>query len=388
MKKKIALLILLILALSFALTACGSTPQTEVNYRRWYNDDEKTFRFHVSKADFATDSNGAELNTFAGHTDSNNNAAYKDIAMSGEVFSSMDEIKPVAVDGTFTLSIKKDGDDRRLETTQTLYVLYNLTSTAQNGSKVVMSDELKQCEAPSEELTNTSLKPTGDQIVLKSVSTTEVFFKVEYAPQQLPSRSKITMDGFYFGYAHQEKTYYNIDTNYTYTDNNPVAKVVTKDRDEQPTEEENVSLRSGTIDSAQLLLYLRSLKKSADSFQDTPSVYVFNPLTKKTSLASFRLNKLAPMVITDDTREKDNINFVALNVTSVFIDGMAFLAEEDVPEEAKIPSEQYYGLDLTTPIYKHTTVRFRSGYLSYELQQYPADIWDGLKQSYSTETPD
>lgn len=377
MKRKIALLILVIVALSLALAACNTPDATSV-IPRWDNGEQYTFR--ISMADFE------------GKNTLDNTEAHKDVALSGENLAAADQVEPTNVTGTYTISIEKQGTDQwKFSTVQDVWSLYNVTEQqgklsveAQDGTRVELSDELKQkAENDAQGAADKFADAQAQSVVLHSLTATWVIF--EDKAKQHPISSHTEADGYYLGKAHQELNKYTLDTQYVYEkDEDPVAKVTLTHNvstDEESAAEESVELYEDTIDSAQLLLYLRSLDKSANSFQDNPAVRVFDPFTKKISVANFQLQKLVLMRLTRVTDSAPQVKNAKVNVASVYIDGMPLLAEEDIPAEANIPSERKDAIDAGGEIVKFTTIRFRVGYLAYEIE-YPESKWDGLKPNY------
>ena len=341
MKRKLALLILMILALSIALVACNGKEATEIA-PRWQRDEEYTF--NVNKADFSS----------------------KDTLMNGETFADKDEIAPLNAKGTYTLKIEQAGDTWKVTTKQVLYVQYA-------KSAIQLSDE----DLAKVSVTDSTLfqNPEGiETVVLKSTSDTEVVF--ENDKKQTPISSKTELHGFYIGLAHQEVSGYVAETTYDFSDKRPLATVSIKlDSDEEAaTYEKKFGRNASFIDYNQLLLYARSLDKPNGGFQDNPSVTVFNPYTRNTATASFALSKETSTLLTDSVRNETL--WAKLDAVSVSIDGALFMQQINLPNLKSLNIDILHGGASYADKPKYTTVRFRVGYLSYELSQYDDVIWN------------
>lgn len=382
MKKKIVFLLLVLLITTVALAACNQVEPTKVQVR-WM---EEKHTFHVSLADFYHDANGNPTDGFATYLDGDNTYV-KDKQLMGENFSTLDEIRPYAVDGTYTMEIAKEGTDSwKVTTEQTLYVQYNEKSQSQDKTVTVELNEsngawnqLKELAVTSEEIAANAptLQEESGKVILKSTTKTSVIFKDQ---TQLPTSSYSEVNGFYIGAANQQASKYSVSTVYDFSkENKPVATVKLNDSEETVY---NLPTRGATtIDANQLLLYLRSLEKTGTSFQDTPSVYLFYPLTGKTVRAAFTFNYGEPMRLTDISRSTDNEKNVVLNLVGVMINNMAYMLQENIPDIAGIDSNYINGDNL----HQYTTVRFRVGYLAYELSSYTDQVWNALKTSYETQ---
>ena len=357
MKKNFALLILMILAVSLMLTACGSTASTDIR-TRWEKDGEKHV-FNITLADFKGTDNTFNVYNSDGEPDVYKGNYYKDIAFSNE-FINWDEIRPVAVNGTYTFEIKPSTDRTsycEVITTQEMYVQYNLKSGSVDGVDLEKYPELKQAEVSSEEA---QLENVESTIILKS--TTDTYVKFENDNKQKPLESSTTVNGFYVGKKAQALTNYTVKTEYNYDEKRPVAKI-TKDKSE-PVEYKFGKNSAGTfIDSNQILTYLRSLDKSENSFQDSPSVSVFNPYEQTLKTASFGFSYAYNVILTGETNLATN-----LNVVSIMIGNNAFMMQENLPDTLKLNDKK---LDVHEAVggteSKFTTVRFRVGYFAYEI---------------------
>lgn len=369
MKKKIALLLLLLLALTAALAACNQTAATKI-IPRWSVDGE-TYEYRVELADFDT---SEKASTRFCRYPAGDETYYKDfLVRAGEPFDSLDEVQPMSVDGTYKLTISYKDDYDTVKAEQSLQLTYNTADGALNLTQEFLA---------ALEQNDLIVERTGSSITLQSTTETTVSFKRYDNGKQAPKSSGTTVKGFYIGRQNQEVSCYEISTEYSYENKHAVANVTLKRNGE--TEEISTTLKGYTegrfIDSNQLLMYTRSLDKASGSFQDSPSVAVFNPFNQLLQTANFTLTAEANAVLTDKTRGDDEQLFVKLPVVGVTVGGLPFMVQESVPnlldEQGRGVDRAQFGTDWYA---KHTPVRFRVGYLSYELSSYDDAIWNALK---------
>lgn len=375
MKRKIALLVLIILAVGVLLVACNSTEKTSVAIR--WDDEEKTYR--VALADFAGD-DGAIFKEYKDNEGGSEKSYYKDYFLNGENLNNLDEIRPRAVDGTYTTSLKKRGDTWTYETDQVLYLQYDKELLEQSVEPLSEGD-LAKITATAEEVAQLSFENAEGCIILKSSTKTSVTF--EDTIDQKPQKSETTVNGFYVGKAHQQLTNYTVATEYDFSNaKKPIAKVTLDGN----TVEHKLPRNTTAIDANQILLYLRSLNKSQTSFQDNPAVQVFNSFSGELQVARFGMEYQSLAVLTFKDEEKH----CAVNSVAVTIDGLPFMHQFNLPDNLKLGDKDLdkmlSGAGEGTPESKFTTVRFRVGYLSYELEQYPQECWDALVKSFDAES--
>ena len=291
--------------------------------------------------------------------------------------TALDEIRPVAVDGLYKLDIKLTSTDQWTVTTeQEIYAQYKKSSLAQNGSTLDLTKcaawtDLQTRTASETEIAATALTPSDDSIILKSTSKTNAVF---YDNTQRPVSSFTEVHGFYIGLANQQLTDYTTEAHYDYS-NERKPRVTGKRNDE--SFEYKLQRNANVIDTNQLLLYIRSINKTTDSFQDTPAVYMFDPLTGQVMSVSFTFSYTNPFIITDLNRADDTTKKVSLNAVAATVNGYAYLLQQNIPDAAKIDT-----MDAGEKC-KYTTVRFRVGYLAYELDTYTPEVWSALKPTYS-----
>lgn len=374
MKRKLALLIFLILALSAVLVACTQTEPTRIEVR-WTSDE---YTFNITLADFIDDSD-----EFKTYPTSDGIAYSKDIASVSEVFSQWDEVRPLDVDGTYTLNIQKSASASywMVTTAQTIYAQYNKAELEKSDGWT----ELQTLQVTDAD--ETSLTPSESTVILKSTTNTEVVFKD--TPDQTPISSLTEVNGFYIGKAHQQVTSYKVETTYDTDAKRPTASISI---DGAEAMEYKFARGAKFIDSNQLLLYLRSLDKSYTAgFPSSTYVNVFNPYTQQAQTATFSLTYDAKMILTDSKRlttindvEQAEQVYTSLNVVSVMIGNTAFMQQENLPYELK-SVDLLPGASESADKAKYTTVRFRVGYLSYELETYSDSVWNMLLPDTTTE---
>ncbi|MCH5152759.1 MAG: hypothetical protein J1F68_02200 [Clostridiales bacterium] len=377
MKKKIALLIILILAVSLTLVACNQTAATSIR-TRWDKDGE-THVFNITLADFNGDSNSFLAYSADGVAVANGKY-HKDIAFAGE-FTNWDEIRPLAVLGSYTIDIKPSADGTAycdVKTVQEMCVAYKDTDIAENS-------EIRSAAATQEQLDKYPVDTFGSKVVVLW-SQTETSVRFENTDKQKPLSSTVKVNGFYAGKTAQQLTNYELSTVYDYSEKRPVAKITLNG---ETTEYKFSRNSAGTfIDSNQILLYLRSLDKSSSSFQDSPSKSVFNPYNQTLQTASFGLSYEYNVLLTGE-----NVLATTLNVVSVKVGNNAFMMQENLPDTIKLGDKK---LDVyTTPNSKDsrfTTVRFRVGYFAYEINYSNtenttdwSEIWTALSPAVSEE---
>lgn len=368
--KKISLLLLLILALTAVFTACNRAVATEPAIR-WETTGEE-YVFEVSLADF----NLREDATTMFNTYNYNNETYcKDTVIetrtAREVLLGLDEIRPEDARGTYTLTIQPSRDGTSycdVTSTQVLYLRYKTSqlgeySCWQQLSALVPSSDEDPFEADANLTT------------LKSTTVTSVRFA--NLPTQTPISSSTEVNGFYIGKVHQEVNTYKVSTTYDFSGKRPVATVILNDG--EPTEYQLPKNSEGRIiDSNQMLTYIRSLNKKSDNFQDSPTIYVFDPLTHNSYVTYFGFTYNLNLAITDNTRsEGDTKLFTKLNAVGVSVGSNAFMMQYNLPDRL-LDSKLDRVFNGSDPVSKFTTVRFRVGYLSFELASYPEDVWEAL----------
>ena len=350
MKKRLALLILMILVLSIALVACNKTEATDIA-PRWQRNEE--FTYNITKADFESQ---------------------RDVAMNGELLHSLnelDEIEPKNICGTYTMKIARSSTNLSstfvwtVTTEQVLFAQYAKTDldplSDEDLQPVLVADATMFGEIEGVET-----------VVLRSTSHTEVQF--ENTPNQTPIYSKMEMHGFYVGRKHKEVSGYTVETKYDFSGKRPTASgTITIDGEQPTTFDKKFNKNASFIDSNQLLTYVRSIDKPTDGFKDRPSVQVFNPYTQETATVSFTLTNKFKALLTDSSKGdpiKANVDHVA-----VAIGGTYYMQQLNVPN---LLSKDVDTLHENTDKPMFTTVRFRIGYISYELAQYDTDIWNAL----------
>ena len=358
MKRKFALLILVILAISLTLAACGQTAQTPIR-TRW---EEESHVFNITLADFSPNTNNFNTYNANGIADYEG-TYYKDIAFTGE-FTNWDELRPIDVKGTYTISIKPSDDGSAycdVATTQEMCVEYMLQSNYQTGVDLTNNSELQAAIATQEQLDKYGLERHGDSVILWTSTETKVRF--ENNTTQKPLSSHVKVNGFYVGKVAQQLSKYEIDTVYDYSDEKrPVAKIT---QDGETSEYKFAKNSAGSfIDSNQIIMYLRSLDKASTSFQDSPSKSVFNPYTQTLQTANFGMSYEYNVILT-----RDNSTLATnLNVVSVTVGGSAFMMQENLPDTLALGDEKLDShsglLDIESMF---TTVRFRVGYFAYEI---------------------
>lgn len=331
MKKKIALLISALLALVCIFAACSQAAATN-KVARW--DAGETYTFNVTLASYDTE-------------------------------QSIDEISPLAVKGTFTMTIStNNANSKKLETKQVVYSQYD----TQSLKNLNCLDKLSARVATAAE---NPFDDNAERTTLRSETTTTVVFS---DADQSPVSSVKENKGYYIGKEHQNLSEYKVEATYDFD-----KHVVTVKQNNGDAEEKKLGTNGVCIDSAQLLLYIRSLDKSSEAFQDSPSVYVYDPITATLCTAKFALTREYNAILNNNGEEVGT----KIHAVSVTVDSKLFMTEYNLPDLTKAGQDEQ-GLDFRPTgadgkTCKYTTVRFRSGWYSYELSEYDQQIIEAIK---------
>lgn len=358
MKKRLAILVLLILAVTVALTACKQPDKTAVK-TRW--NTEETHVFRITLADYADSQHSSFKLYDATGAESSKGEYRKDKAFANEALK--DEIVPVAVSGTYKLTIKPTSGSNTCLVTgeQVIYAQYNLEDSMLAEVKGWTNRVVSGADIPSD------LNPANG-IVLKSVTNTSVEFnEIGFAPIS----SSTEVEGFYIGKANRNVTEYKVSTEYNFSEKKPTAKV-TLDGAESKTYELPSSTATERIDSNQLLIYIRCLDKKESSFQDSKTVSVFDPFTGESKTASFGYVYSDKMILTKGSEKLAT----TVNTVSVTVGNIPLMVQDNIPGTVK--ADELKGLS-NLPAYR--TVHFRAGYLSYEIayaDETNAPIWNSI----------
>ncbi len=376
MKKILAAILLVtIFVLTFALTACNNVAVTKV-FPRW--EDEEEYVFGISLADFDEDKKGI-FNTYG-----ENNDYYRDMVIStaeNAALLTSDEIRPNKLTGELVYKISKvdNSTNRKFVTVQKMYAQYS-TEDLQNSANY---SDLQNMIAEED--------PFGDSgfTTLYSETTTEVVFKNEAINDIyiVPVSSKKVEDGFYIGKLYQGVSRYEISTEYNFEGRTAKVTTVKKDaKGENPVkvEKENkLGIAKGgyCIDSNMLLLYVRSLSKSANDFASNPSISVYNAQDNTVYTASFGIMREQKVVLNNGGSDfLTSLNVVGVTLSGkkagVQITNQAFMIQENLSDKLAT-----YKTDLVNGNSKYTTVRFRVGIRAYELKEHKTEWIDALSVS-------
>lgn len=343
MKKIIALALLLVLTLGI-FVACNNVVPTEKKVR-WENNE--TWTYDISLCDLSTSISTA------------NGTYFKDFTYSGEadpLSGQIDRIAPTSISGSYEvhLTTQSAAETATVTTTQTMYATYE---------KDIIDAEKLAKYIDSE---------TDTHYTLKSTTTTEVVFKNIVA--QTPVSSSTTANGFYVGKQHQGASNYTVQTTYKVSSNGKsIVATTTRDGEQTTTEISDTNV----IDNNQVLTYIRSFDKGDASFQDSPSVMVFDPLTQSTKKLSFVYNKSQNFLLEHTFEGATQSETVATKVNrlDVLMDGLPYMTQVNLPNlilENGVAHDKLND-EFGTSIPKHTIVRFRVGFVSYQLTNYLTD---------------
>lgn len=356
MKKNIALLLGVLVLATVIFAACSSTP-TEYTVR-W---KEETRVFNITLADFNfEDSSG---NLFRSYVN-DGKTYYKDIDISTQEGTNMrdaDQLIPQDAKGTYTMTLTAPTSTTwKLETHQVLYSQYK-TETLQNRNCLdKLKDYVVSPTADDNPFTNTVGMTT-----LRSETTTSVVF--ENNSGQLPQTSSMENKGFYIGQKNQSVSNYKYEATYDF-DNRTVS--VKKNGGEAETRKLGLKKGATCIDSNQILLYIRSMDKSSAAFADSPSVSVYNVASDNLATASFGITRNFNAVLNDNGSQR----YAVVNMLAVAVGGVPFMTQLNLPDISAVDA----GYDFlpeqgAKKLSKYTTIKFRAGWYSYEINEYNAD---------------
>lgn len=358
MKKRLALLLGVFLVLTAVFAAC-SQPAATARHTRWSETGEK-YTFKITMSDFATEGSSLFKSytrnfNLKGDNDQVTDTAvtcYKDDVITsteGIWMSGWDQLRPVDADGTYTVDVKYEATSITVETKQTLYSQYK----TEDLTKLDCLQTVSKCDVTAKEenpFTNNEGRTT-----LRSVTETSVVFAND--AKQLPISSVTENHGYYIGQIAQSLSDYKYETTYDFAN-----KKVSVKKDGGEAEER--AIKGECIDANQLLTYVRSLDKSSAAFQDSPSVAVYDVTTNNVSTASFALKREFNLLFDNNGQEA----VVSVNAVTVAVGGMPFMAQYNLPDLTKLGDGFDYLPLSADRRCKYTTVKFRSGWYSYELQ--------------------
>ncbi|MCM1290143.1 MAG: hypothetical protein NC132_05300 [Corallococcus sp.] len=363
--KKLSLILLLALALSLGLAACNQTTPTAI-VARWY--DNEHYEFNITKADLDAEAKDGYAKEYTVRGEANPNQ--------------MDEKVPEDLRGTYVMDIKVEDKVCTFTTEMTLVSLY--TADYYNNLPAKIKTDLETAGLVLDETETLELfGETANGKAIRSTTTTLVKFANDKG--QRPSHSEKEYNGYYFGETEQEVSASKIVVDYN-LDKNKVSVSV----DGKKAEENDVSFNNGAniIDANQLLLYIRSLEKSESSFQDSPSVQVYDPVYNVVRTASFSMTYLCQTFIEykhdkttgegEDAVTSSVVETLKAKLTCVaaVIDGQVFMVQMNLPATVNKDAKLDVFTDASTDYNRYTTVRFRVGAKTFELVDY-----DGIKDA-------
>lgn len=365
MKKRFALLLGVLLVLTAGFAAC-SQPAATARHMRW-DDNGETHTYKISLSDF--DPSGDKLfNSYSqkiiikdsnGASSEKSITCYKDSPIGNgdmTLISQSDELRPLAVDGTYTWSIVKNTPNTwKADTHQIVYAQYE-TSKLQSLNCL---DKLSACIVSG---ADNPFENNDGRTTLRSETISGVVFNND--ENQLPSTSVWEIKGYYIGNQHQGVSEYKYETVYDFENRKASVKINGGEAEERTL---NIPRNGACIDSAQLLSYIRSLDKSSAAFASTPTVYVYDVTTDTVMTAMMSLNREFNLILNNHGTQV----VASVNAVSATVDGIPFMIQYNLPD---VSGRGENGYDWIFPSgsnekrCKYTTLKFRSGWLSYELQ--------------------
>lgn len=352
MKKKIALLLGVLVLMTFVFAACSTTPTNRA--KRWADKEEYTF--NITLSDLGRD------NAFNSYN-RDNAVYYKDTAVSlqeANVFAKTDEIRPVAVSGTYTMSLELiTTTTYKLTTNQTLYCQYATADLPSTDCLTLLKDYVV---APTDDA-NPFAAHDG-RTTLRSTNHIEVEFSEK--DSQYPFKSLNQTDGYYLGKLHQNVFKHDYKTVYDF---DKQTATVTVDNGEAQERKLNLGKGAACLDASQLLLYLRSLDKSSAAFQDTPTVAVYDPVSDTLANATFSLTRGYNAILNN----KGEDVYAKVDSASIVVGSTPYLSQYNLPDRLAQVGDGYDVMATSSAeskLSKFTTVKFRRGWFSYEIADY------------------
>lgn len=366
MKKRIALLLVVLVACTAMFAACSKTPTTRSV--RWAENE--TYTYNISLADFKTgDGNETSFATY----EHGGKTYMKDTMISSQELNSISdakELRPVDVKGTFVMTISSpNSTTTKFSTEQVMYSQYDTSKL----NELKCLDVLKDCVIAPDSEENPFANNNG-RTTLKSVMTTWVTFDCEDSEtKQTPIASFTENKGFYIGKEAQEISNYKYEATYDFD-----KRVVSVKVNDGEAVERKLNLKKGAtcIDANQLLLYVRSMDKSSAAFSDSPSVSVYSVVSNSLATATFGLTREFNAVL----RNGDSDHYAVVNCVAVAVGGTPFMTQLNLPDISGVGD----GYDClmgvgASKVCKYSTIKFRAGWNSYELAQYDANVLEAIK---------
>ncbi len=373
MKKRIAILLGLILVLSAAFAACSQPAATAKAVRI---DGNETHTFKISIADFA-DAGSTPFNVYTkkinqknedGTTTETTLTARKDeVIMSGEVnlMNNSDQIRPLDASGTYTVNID-DTTNATTVTVTTEQILYCQYETAKLQELNCLETVKKYNVTAKDE--NPFENNDGRTTLRSEIKTSVTYAKDE---NQLPAKSVSENKGYYIGKTAQKESEYKFESTYDFENKKVTVKgyINGKDIDEER------ALKGNCIDANQFLMFVRSYDKSSAAFQDNPTISVYDVTTDSTFVAAFAINRKFNLLYDNNGNEA----IVAVDSVVSTVGGIPFIAQYNLPD-LTADNKDCINVGIEKRC-KYTTIKFRSGWFSYELQpdQNMQQLINGIK---------
>ena len=354
MKKRIIALVLCIVALTLALSACNNTKVT-ISQRRW-ETEHHVFNISLARAEDA------------GNYVKVNGTTY---ARSFPLAKEGDEIVPIDVDGTLVYDIAENNDGTAVFTTeQNLVALYATEEVEPLLAKMTADQKAKLVVEPTSQ--DYPFQVTEGVVALRSTTVTSVRFKNDSTQHPLVS-SKI-VDGYYVGNIAQELSHFDETATYNYVAKDNSYEVTITNGDGE-TKKMTIAKTARFVDVAQILMYVRGFEKAVDNFQDAgTATTVCQPFELSTQTATFSFQHQYNSVL----QNGEETVCTKLNGIQVSIGGVAYMFQQNLPDTLKEKNLDTIIIE-TEKVCKYTTVRFQVGHFAYELAEHDQTILDEIK---------
>ena len=345
--KLVSMLLVALLAVTFALTACNNAKTLSMGIR-WNADEEKTYV--IGLQDTASESNTVSYD---------NQTFVKD---NSTVTTNYDRIMPSSVTGEYTtkLTISADGTKVTYTTTQVV------TETYANPLYLNYAQALFSQATSAENATQYAFLNATQNADMSYTFTSTIETSVTFANDttQKPEASSQTIKGYYIGKSNVEIN----DLQYATKYEDGVATVT-----EHGKELYTCEVADGVVDALQIPLVARSLDQSKNTSEGkfvAPSVSVYDFKTNQTVALTFAVYNNMNVLL----NLGNDYPYAVASVVTVGVQGYSGFLYTFTSNPNSTFTDDFAG-----KINTYEQVRFQSEYYTYEVASYTADEVEDLK---------
>ena len=345
--KLVSILLIVMLVLTVALTACNNTKTLTLSVR-WEKDENTVYSIGLQDLTKATNEVVFDEKIFT-----------RDTVTTPTDYN---RVRPSAVNGTLTttLTINSDGT-ATYSTVQIVTDTYNATD---NNYFAVASSLYDQLTAEEKVMLDATVTD-NTTIAFTSQTTTSVTFLNDTT--QKPVSSTKTIQGYYLG-TNGKTEVNNVTYATTYADG---KATVTKDG----AELHQLEVASNVVDALQIPLVVRSLdqsKTTTDGKYVAPAVTVYDCVANKTTALTLAVYRDMAVLLNLEPEYK----YAVASVVTVAVGGTYIYTFTSNPNDT-------YSTDVGD-INTNKQVRFQSEYYTYEITSYDGIVED-LKYKVASE---